>query len=219
MSPSTNVPSEGKSGLAAVDTWTSAQESTALPVGPIDLEAEGSRTELITPSARLPQGRRIRYTVTETQFERRQGESVFLGRHMTSSDDIAPYDVPPKKKDDRISALASKCTDLIDRMLETQDIIERENIYRTLDVSLAQLFDLRTSCERGFGHLLVLLLGITKHTTSEFFTGAQLSALKQALNLIKKPRIVDTDLQDARRVLHRAGFDLFRPMRGVFEDV
>jgi hypothetical protein len=66
---------------------------------------------------------------------------------------------------------------------------------------------------------LTLLLGITKHTSSGSFSDGQLSALKRAIALMRQPRIVDADLQDARRFLSRSGFDLFRPLRGVFEDV
>ncbi len=109
--------------------------------------------------------------------------------------------------------------DLLDKMLETDDIIERENTYRTLDEYLDLLFQLRSYREREFGQLLVTILGVTKHTSSEFFSNDHLSALKRAIKLIRKPKIASLDLRDARRLLSGAGFDVFRPIRGVFEDV
>jgi hypothetical protein len=159
----------------------------------------------------------VRYTVTDADYPRRQVKAPQVPHQAGPSAETGSYDV--RAKGGEIGILAAQCSDLIDRMLETEDLVERENIYRTLDVTLACLFELRASWERPYGHLLTMLLGITKHTSSESFSDGQLSALKRAVALMKQPRIVDADLQDARRFLSRSGFDLFRPLRGVFEDV
>lgn len=215
MSPSTNRPSEGTTGVA-IAVPGMRTEATMAQGRPIRLEAEGSRSEPTTPSGRPPFTKHVRYTVTEADLPRRQVMAPLVGHQVKAAAETGRDDV--RSKGEEIGVLAIRCSDLIDRMLDTEDLIERENIYRTLDVSLARLFELRKSWERPFGHLLALLLGITKYTSSESFTGGQLSALKRAIALMKQPRIVDADLQDARRFLTRAGFDLFRPLRGVFED-
>lgn len=216
MSPSTHGPSEGTGSMAVADPGTRT-EATVAPIRPLRLEVEGSRSEPATPSAPPPLTKHVRYTVTDADLPRRQVKASLVGHQVKAPAEAGAYDV--RSKSQEIGGLAARCCDLIDRMLDTEDLIERENIYRTLDVSLARLFELRTSWERPFGHLLALLLGITKHTSSESFTDSQLSALKRAIALMKQPRVVDADLKDARRLLTRAGFDLFRPLRGVFEDV
>jgi len=216
MSPSTHGPSDGIGCLAVADPGTRT-EATVAPVRPLRLEVAGSRSEPTTPSAPPRLTKHVRYTVTDADLSRRQVKVSLAGYQTKAPAEAGAYDV--RLKSEEIGRLAARCCDLIDRMLNTEDLIERENIYRTLDVSLARLFELRTSWERPFGHLLALLLGITKHTSSESFTGGHLSALKRAIGLMKQPRIVDADLHDARRFLSRAGFDLFRPLRGVFEDV
>jgi hypothetical protein len=183
-------------------------EEPAAPVYATSPTSVGSGGDLMSYSPRTPDETRVRYTATEAGL---------VTRPAKAATDIRHYEVRPKH--DQIPALVSKCHDLVDGMLETNDIIERENLYRTLDVALGQLFELRTSSDRPFGHLLVLLLAVTKHTTSEFFTTAQLSALKHAIGIIKKSRIVDSDLREARQILSRADFDPYRPFRGAFEDV
>ena len=215
MSPSTQGPSEGIGGVAVAVSGTRT-EATIAYARPIQLEAEGSRSEPTAPSARPRLTKHVRYTVTGADLPRQQVKASVLGPQVRSSAETRRDDV--RSKGEEIGVLAARCSDLVDRMLDTEDLIERENIYRTLEVSLARLFELRSSWERRFGHLLALLLGVTKHTSSESFTDGQLSALKRAIALMKQPRIVDADLQDARRFLTRAGFDLFRPLRGVFED-
>lgn len=159
------------------------------------------------PPPRADESIRVRYG--ETQL----GVVVRAGKPIT---DIKPYAID--SKDTEINAYALRCDELVQGMLETKDLIERENLYRTLNEYLTLLFELRSGRDRSFGTLLIMLLGITQHTTSEFFSSTQLAALQRALALVKKPTILDTDLQDARRLLSGAQFDLLRPLRGVFPD-
>ncbi len=216
MSPSTNGPSEGTASVAVADLGTRT-EATAVYGYPVRLEAERSRSETTTPSARPRLTKHVRYTVTDAELPQSQVRGSLAVRQAKSSAETDSYDV--RAKAEEIGILVAQCNEHIGRMLGTEDLIERENIFRTLDVTLAHLFELRTSWERPYGHLLTMLLGITKHTSSESFSGGQLSALKRAIALLKQPRIVDADVQDARRFLSRSGFDLFRPLRGVFKDV
>jgi len=167
----------------------------------------GSSSGLEGPPEGSPSGTRVRYGETEAGL---------IGRSSVPTTDIRPYGVGVR--DDQIDAWVSKCNDVFERLLETEDIIDRENLYRTLDEYLTHVFDLRSYRERTFGHLLVTLMSVTKHTTSEFFSSDQLLALKRVIPLIKKPKTVESDVREARRILSRAGFDVFRPLRGVFRD-
>lgn len=189
------------------ETATSIEDRgrVSLPAYPTEV---GSSSGLHGGFARSHTEARVRYGESEAGLIARTGEPTT---------DIIPYGIG--SKDTEIHGRISKCSDLLQRMLESEDIIERENLYRTLNEYLGLLFELRSSRERAFGHLLVLILGITQHTTSEFFSGAQLAGVQRAVNLISKTTIAESDLRDARRLLAAAGFDLLRPLRGVFEDV
>ena len=177
------------------------------------ISGEVSRSEATTSSI-TPPHTRVRYTVTEARNLAR--ESSGLGRPITGGD-LKPYNVLPRR-DEHVSGLARNCSDLIERLLETEDVIERENVYRTLEVSLSELFEHRPVSERAFGQLVALLIGVTKHTTSEFFTKEKFVGLKRAVDVLSRPTVVDGDLREARRALVRAGLDPLRPFRGVFED-
>lgn len=216
MNPSIYDPSGGSAAAPGTAAGTRTEASTT-HARPIRSGAESLRSESTIPSTRPPLAKHVRYTVTEADSPQHQVRASLVSHQVKFYAETGRYDV--RSKGEEIGVSAARCSDLLNRMLETEDLIERENIYRTFDVSLARLFELRTSWERPFGHLVTLLLGITKHTSSESFTNGQLTALKRAVALMHQPRIVDADLQEARRLLSRAGFDLFRPLRGVFEDV
>lgn len=143
-------------------------------------------------------------------------ESVRTGRRFEPLTD-ATQQVVIGTRDQDIEVLTRSCKNLIERILETEDIIERENLYQTLNQYLVSLFELRSSREREFGHLMVLLLGVTQHTTSEFFGEKQFSALDRAIKIARKPTIGHRDLQEAEDLLIAADFDVFRPLRAVFD--
>lgn len=166
----------------------------------------GSSVESVPGRSRTEPPVRVRYGETESSPTRRR---------LTPITDTKPFEVGPK--DQEINDLLAEGSELFKRMLEAEDIIERENLYRTLNERLLALFKLRSSRERTFGHLLVLLLGVTQHTTSEFFSKDQFSALDRAIKLLRKTKVSEPDLKEAERLLSAAKFDLFRPLRGVFD--
>jgi hypothetical protein len=102
-------------------------------------------------------------------------------------------------------------------MAVENDVIMRENLYRSLNYKLEELFQVRDSSDRALGRLLVMLLGVAQHTTSERFERPQLESLRRVLGFLSRQRITDSDLRDARSILSRSNFDIFRPFRGVFE--
>ena len=164
-------------------------------------------TQAEGPSGITVSGARVRYGETQ---------SVTIGRRSVPITDTKPFEIG--SKDVEINELLNDCIILFERMLETENIIERENLYRTLNEHLVSLFELRSTRERAFGQLLVLLLGITRNTSSEFFSDKQFQALARTINLTRKIKIAEHDLQEAERLLSVANFDLFRPLRGVFEN-
>ncbi len=172
------------------------------------LTGTASTSRVDTPPPKSGREVRVRYGETEVGLIARRSEAIT---------DIRPYGIG--SRDDQIDAGISKCNSLFERLLEAEDIIERENLYRSFNEYLDLLFDLRSYREREFGQLLVMLLSVTRHTTSEFFSNDHFSALRRVIGLIRKPKIVSADLRDAQRLLSGASFDVFRPMRGVFEDV
>lgn len=149
---------------------------------------------------------RVRYGETE---------SLPTDRRVVPSTETRPFDVVPKQE--QVHALINDCNELFRAILETEDVIDRENMYRTLSERLFSLFALRPYRERTFGHLIVLLLGVIQNTTSEFFSEKQFLALDRVISLAKKFRITDADLRDAERLLAAADFELFRPIRGTFD--
>jgi hypothetical protein len=207
MSPLRSITSVGPTEAPKTEVFPTSFERSVT-------SAEISRSEATAPSLPPPHAR-VRYTVTEARYLAR--ESSGFGRPITGGDVKLHNDLP--RRDEHVSELARNCSDLIERMLETEDVIERENDYRTLEVSLSELFERRPAPERAFGQLVSLLMGVTKHTTSEFFTKEKLIGLKRAVDVLSRPTVVEGDLREARRALVRSGLDPLRPFRGVFEDV
>lgn len=206
MSPSRNTTSVRPTETPRTEVYSSA-------FGRSVTSGEISRSEATAPSV-PPSHARVRYTVTEPRYLAR--ESSGFGRPITGGDLRSYIDLP--RRDEHVSELARNCSDLIERMLETEDVIERENNYRTLEVFLSELFERRSASERAFGQLVSLLIGVTKHTTSEFFTKEKFVGLKRAVDVLSRPTVVEGDLREARRALVRSGLDPLRPFRGVFED-
>lgn len=165
-----------------------------------------STTQVESPPVTTLHGARVRYGETQ---------SITISRRLVPITDTKPFEIG--SKDVQIEELLKDCNILFERMLETEDLIERENVYRTLNEHLISLFEFRSTRERGFGQLLILLLGITRNTSSEFFSDKQFQALARTISLARKVKISEPDLQEADRLLSMADFDLFRPLRGVFE--
>ena len=194
-----------KTGEGVVKSAVPAEEATITETRKY-LSETHSGTVAESPPGGLGTTTRVRYGETE---------AIPVRRRLAPITDTQPFDVGTR--DQEIEALVSECNDLSNRMREAEDIIERENIYRAFNERLISLFQLRSNRERTFGHLLVLVLGITQNTTSEFFSEKQFTALDRAVSLAKKHKIVEPDLKDAERLLVAAGLDVFRPLRGVFE--
>ncbi|GEM_PF-5055577 len=169
--------------------------------------SEADETQETNPLSARAEAR-VRYGETES----RPGMRLFRANVDTGPPEVIPRDHP------QVNALLQDCSDLLGRMLETDNIIERENLYRTLNERLFALFSLRAHRERPFGHLLILILGVTQNTTSEFFLSEQLSALDRVVRLAMKPSVADPDIKDAERCLAMADFDLFRPIRGSADE-
>jgi len=197
----------GTSAKLPIEEVGTSTEDRATISSQMQVTETASSSGLESPPLESRSGIRVRYGETEAGL---------IGRTSVPTTDIRPFGIG--SKDDQIDVWTSRCNDLLERLMESDDIIDRENLYRTLGEYLNILFDLRRDRERVFGHLLILLMGVTRHTTSEFFSNNQFSALKRGIGLITRPKLAESDLREARRTLSSAGFDLFRPLRDVFKD-
>jgi len=198
------------------------------------VEQTGEHWETVTAEEGAPAGSRTFFidvgsstgspTVVKSAAVWSVARTAVLGSHATEAVSVSrqfeptsdPREVAIGARDQDIEALIRSCNNLFDRMLEVEDVIERENLYQTINERLLSLFELRSSRERAFGHLLVLLLGVTQNTTSEFFSEKQFSVLNRAIKIASKPMLGERDLQEAEDLLSGAQFDIYRPLRGVF---
>lgn len=154
-------------------------------------------------------------SLTETRDTHGRTEPIHYRSRFEPTTEAEPAVIGARHRE--MDSLVATCSELVSRICEAENIIERENLYQMFNQHLVSLFELRSSRERAFGHLMILLLGVTQNTTSEFFAEKQFSALDRAIKLARKPTLGELDLKEAERLLAAANFDMFRPLRGVFD--
>jgi hypothetical protein len=119
----------------------------------------------------------------------------------------------------QITGLCRACIEKADLLLSENDVPEREIGFASLVEDIRDLKDLRSYREKEFGDLIFLLLSALDHRASEDLSFFQVKAISDAIYPLKRPKLSKMDVSSSRKALQMAGFDIFRMMRGVFDDV
>lgn len=132
-----------------------------------------------------------------------------------TTQEIKPTEIYTKEpiEDIPIKKILSESLEFINDILETEDVIERENITSLFKDNLESLWNLGKEIDKNFADVIVLLQVAVINSQYENYTLQQYQAIKQVLEKIKKIYISSDESSECTKLLVDNDIDLSTPIR------
>jgi len=105
-------------------------------------------------------------------------------------------------------------SDLAENLLENKDNpVIKENSINSINDLLGELWSLRSSREKEYAKLIVLIQTITRRNIIDASNNEHIKALVDVLRKLKIPKITEFDIKDSIKVIEAANLNIYRPLQ------